>query len=354
MEMQLLEANLWGFKIFRDSPKNLDGSIVAIVPHACADVGALRNAMKSLPRPTWCFTWPGGRWPTFPIQESRECQEYVWGIRTQQWFCVSRLLCWRVNPFSPKKCYKISSDFLNTIFRLQKQQHVNVNKGNSTGSGEKLQTIRRALHGILLKTPKHSQGRILRMCGRGLGTRPRTTSDLSQNNSDFAWIHMGLSIRVSLPYQHSYFMWYPMVPWYPLATPCLLNSTTLNWAMCRFLCPWEKMDAESRAALPGALRESLEKEGATLTGHPPWQRSQKGWATSWCTCTTVYRIPYCTVWQFEAGTWSDLGVYHSIPYFQTKPFNMADLKSGQATAINLQFLGASRVQGVYLTCCHFS
>ena len=34
----------------------------------------------------------------------------------------------------------------------------------------------------------------------------------------------------------------------------------------RFLCPWEKMDAESRAALPGVLRESLEKEGATLTG----------------------------------------------------------------------------------------
>lgn len=110
---------------------------------------------------------------------------------------------------------------------------------------------------------------------------------------------INIAISCDIPWSHG-------IPWPPHDTPCLLNSTTLNWAMCRFLCPWEKMDAESRAALPGALRESLEKEGATLTGHPPWQWSQKGWATSWRTCTTVYRIPYCTVWQFEAGTWSDL------------------------------------------------
>ena len=35
---------------------------------------------------------------------------------------------------------------------------------------------------------------------------------------------------------------------------------------CRFLCPWDKMDPESRSALPQVLRESLETEGATLTG----------------------------------------------------------------------------------------
>jgi len=46
----------------------------------------------------------------------------------------------------------------------------------------------------------------------------------------------------------------------------VVTETDLMLHMARFLCPWEKMDAESRAALPGALRESLEKEGATLTG----------------------------------------------------------------------------------------
>ena len=68
------------------------------------------------------------------------------------------------------------------------------------------------------------------------------------------------------------------------STSGFLNSTSLPadvTRLCRFLCPWEKMDAESRAALPGALRESLEKEGAALTGHAAWRSPKipKGWAT---------------------------------------------------------------------------
>ena len=34
----------------------------------------------------------------------------------------------------------------------------------------------------------------------------------------------------------------------------------------RFLCPWDSLDAEAKSALPGALKECLEKEGASLTG----------------------------------------------------------------------------------------
>eukprot|EP00434_Breviolum_minutum_P007150 symbB.v1.2.006311.t1/scaffold354.1/size221495/6 len=45
-----------------------------------------------------------------------------------------------------------------------------------------------------------------------------------------------------------------------------LTETNLMLHMARFLCPWDKMDPESRSALPQVLRESLETEGATLTG----------------------------------------------------------------------------------------
>jgi len=45
-----------------------------------------------------------------------------------------------------------------------------------------------------------------------------------------------------------------------------LTETNLMLHMARFLCPWDKMDTESRSALPQVLRESLETEGATLTG----------------------------------------------------------------------------------------
>ena len=37
-------------------------------------------------------------------------------------------------------------------------------------------------------------------------------------------------------------------------------------ASCRFLCPWESLDADAKSMLPGALKESLEKDGASLTG----------------------------------------------------------------------------------------
>ncbi|CAK9068773.1 unnamed protein product [Durusdinium trenchii] len=45
-----------------------------------------------------------------------------------------------------------------------------------------------------------------------------------------------------------------------------LVATDLMLHMARFLCPWDTMDTEHRSALPSVLRESLEKEGAALTG----------------------------------------------------------------------------------------
>jgi len=43
-------------------------------------------------------------------------------------------------------------------------------------------------------------------------------------------------------------------------------TTDLIVQMARFLCPWETMQPEAKAALPGVLKESLEKDGASLTG----------------------------------------------------------------------------------------
>ncbi|CAE7875776.1 CRWN1, partial [Symbiodinium microadriaticum] len=43
-------------------------------------------------------------------------------------------------------------------------------------------------------------------------------------------------------------------------------TTDLIAQMARFLCPWESLDADAKSMLPGALKESLEKDGASLTG----------------------------------------------------------------------------------------
>mmetsp|Transcript_28534 Transcript_28534/g.67019 ORF Transcript_28534/g.67019 Transcript_28534/m.67019 type:complete len:384 (-) Transcript_28534:343-1494(-) len=43
-------------------------------------------------------------------------------------------------------------------------------------------------------------------------------------------------------------------------------TTDLIAQMARFLCPWESMDADAKSMLPGALKESLENDGASLTG----------------------------------------------------------------------------------------
>ena len=37
-------------------------------------------------------------------------------------------------------------------------------------------------------------------------------------------------------------------------------------AFNRFLCPWENMNAEAKSLLPGAMKDSLEQGGASLTG----------------------------------------------------------------------------------------
>ena len=56
--------------------------------------------------------------------------------------------------------------------------------------------------------------------------------------------------------------------WILLSWEVLSSLPSSLVVVCRFLCPWDKMDTESRSALPQVLRESLETEGATLTGDP--------------------------------------------------------------------------------------